>query len=152
MKIKTKQASYDNVMRLPRPEHKEPVKPNLLFRSLVRILAAGDLKDIDFSYTASRLEEIGDEPCLILMNHSAFIDLEIVSKILYPRPYCIVCTSDGFVGKEWLMRQLGCIPTQKFVSGVGLLGDMRAALKKGASVLMYPEASYSFDGCATPLP
>lgn len=51
------------------------------------------------------------------------------------------------------MRQIGCIPTQKFVSDVSLIGDINYALhKKNTSVLMYPEASYSFDGCATPLP
>ena len=79
--------------------------------------------------------------------------MEIASKIFYPRPYSIVCTSDGFVGKEWLMRRLGCIPTNKFVPDLGLIRDIDYALKKlRQSVLMYPEASYTFDGCATPLP
>jgi hypothetical protein len=97
--------------------------------------------------------EAGDGPWLILMNHSSFIDLEIASRILFPRPYCIVCTTDGFVGKEWLMRRLGCIPTQKFVSDLTLIRDMETALhEKKTSVLMYPEAGYSFDGCAISLP
>jgi DNA-directed RNA polymerase subunit RPC12/RpoP len=87
------------------------------------------------------------------MNHSSFIDLKIVSKIFYPKPYSIVCTSDGLVGKRWLMRRIGCIPTQKFVTDMSLIRDMKYALeKKKLSVLMYPEASYTFDGCATPLP
>ncbi len=99
------------------------------------------------------MKEAGNGPYLILMNHSSFIDLEIASKIFYPHPYCIVCTSDGFVGKEWLMRQIGCIPTQKFVTDVGLIRDMLYTVNKlKTSILMYPEASYSFDGCATPLP
>ena len=89
----------------------------------------------------------------LTVNNPFQADLEIVSKIMFPKPYCIVCTSDGFVGKEWLMRQIGCIPTQKFVSDVTLIGDINYALhKENVSVLMYPEASYSFDGCATPLP
>ena len=51
------------------------------------------------------------------------------------------------------MRLLGCIPTQKFVSDMTLIRDMEYLLKeKKTSVLMYPEASYSFDGTATPLP
>ena len=99
------------------------------------------------------MEELGEGPYLIVMNHSSFIDLEIVSRIFYPKPYCIVCTSDGFVGKEGLMRRIGCIPTNKFVTDLQLLSDMRCALhEKGCSVLLYPEASYSFDGTATPLP
>ncbi|MBQ0070420.1 MAG: hypothetical protein KBS81_00950, partial [Spirochaetales bacterium] len=81
------------------------------------------------------------------------IDLEIASSILYPRPFNIVCTSDGFVGKDWLMRHIGCIPTAKFVSDTVLIKDMMYALRTlKSSVLLYPEASYSFDGTATPLP
>lgn len=53
------------------------------------------------------MEKLGKkEPCLVLMNHSSFIDLKIASTVLYPRPLNIVCTSDGFVGKERFMRSL----------------------------------------------
>ncbi len=152
MKIKTKTLPYEEVLRLPRPAHREPVRPNAFFRALVRAAGAGDLKNARFTYTAERMDAVGDEPYLILMNHSSFIDLEIAAEVFRDRPYCIVCTSDGFVGKEWLMRQIGCIPTNKFVTDVSLVADMRCALGKGCSVLLYPEASYSFDGCATPLP
>jgi len=91
------------------------------------------------------------------MNHSCFLDLQIASRIFYPRHYCIVCTSDGFVGMGgfmgWLMRTIGCIPTQKFVTDLRLVQDMSYCFKElKTSILMYPEASYSFDGTATPLP
>ena len=153
MKIKTKPLPYEQVLALPRPAHREPRRPSLLFRSLMRALGAPDLKDAGFSYTTEGMDKPGEEPCLILMNHSSFIDLEIVSAIFYPRPCCIVCTSDGFVGKEGLMRRLGCIPTNKFVSDLQLMADMQHALREErCSVLLFPEASYSFDGTATPLP
>ncbi|NLG03965.1 MAG: hypothetical protein GX567_09090, partial [Clostridia bacterium] len=87
------------------------------------------------------------------MNHSSFIDLKIAATVFYPRPLSIVCTSDGFVGKKNLMRHMGCIPTQKFVTDLTLVRDMRYAVNKlNSSVLLFPEASYSFDGTATPLP
>ena len=153
MKIKTKPLPYEQVLALPRPAHREPRRPSLLFRSLMRALGAPDLKDAGFSYTTEGMDKPGEEPCLILMNHSSFIDLEIVSAIFYPKPCCIVCTSDGFVGKEGLMRRLGCIPTNKFVSDLQLMADMQHALREErCSVLLFPEASYSFDGTATPLP
>ncbi len=153
MKIKQKRASYEYAISRKKPLHKRPQKPHILFRSIIRIAAIPDLIATHFRFTKSRLEQAGKGPYLILMNHSSFIDLEIVSKIFYPQPYCIVCTSDGFVGKEWLMRQIGCIPTQKFVTDVGLIRDMLYTVNKlKTSILMYPEASYSFDGCATPLP
>lgn len=153
MKIKTKQLSYDEVMALPRPEHKPPIRPNILLTSAVRLAAIPDMITTNFKYTEERMDEIKDKPCLILMNHSSFIDLKIVSKIFYPKPYGIVCTSDGFIGKRQIMRMIGCIPTQKFVSDYTLIEDIKYMLhEKNTSVLMYPEASYSFDGTPTALP
>ncbi len=153
MKIITKRTTLAKALAVKKPKHKRPKKPNILFSSLIRLLSIGELAATRFTYTKSRMNEAGEGPYLILMNHSAFIDLKIASKIFYPMPYCIVCTSDGFVGKEWLMRNIGCIPTQKFVTDVSLIMDMVHVIKKqNTSILMYPEASYSFDGCATPLP
>ncbi len=153
MKIKTKRLPYETVMALPRPRRRNPLRPLFLLGLVIRVLAIFDLFPTKFTYKTHGMERIGRrEPCLILMNHSSFIDLKIASRIFFPRPYGIVCTSDGFVGKNWLMRLIGCIPTQKFVSDITLVRDMEYLLKKGISVLMYPEASYSFDGTATPLP
>ena len=154
MKIKVKSLPYEQVMALPRPKHKKPLRPLGLLQLVVRVLAIFDLVPTRFTYTCEGMDKIGKkEPCLILMNHSSFIDLKIASKIFFPRRYGIVCTTDGFVGKPWLMRLLGCIPTHKFVTDLNLIRDMKYLLKeKKTSVLMYPEASYSFDGTATPLP
>ena len=153
MKTAFLKKSYDEVVAMPRAPHKKPKRPNLFFRTLIRILSAKDLIPIDFSYVKKDMKKAGKGPYLILMNHSCFLDLEIASAIFYPMPYGIVTTSDGFVGKDWLMRQIGCIPTQKFVSDLTLVRDMDYLLKKKkTSVLMYPEAGYSLDGRATPLP
>ncbi len=154
MKIKTAVKSYAEVLSMA-PEKRKPVKkPSILFRLLVRVLAIFELRKVKFSFTKHGMERLGKkEPCLYLMNHSSFIDLKIASAVIFPRPYNIVCTYDGFVGKRWLMRQLGCIPTGKFISDFSLVKDMGYALKKHkSSVLMYPEAGYSFDGTATVLP
>lgn len=156
MKIATKQLSYEQVLSRKRPKHRNPLRPNMLLATVIRVLAMLDLRPTGFTYETHGMEKIGKkEPCLILMNHSSFIDLEIASRIFYPRRYGIVCTSDGFVGPcmALLMRLIGCIPTRKFVTDVSLIKDMEYLLKKKkCSVLMYPEASYSFDGRATPLP
>ncbi len=154
MKIRVKNRPYEQVIAQKRPKHRNPLRPNLLLQLAIRALAIFDLRPVRFKYEKHGMEKIGKkEPCLILMNHSSFIDLKIASRIFFPKSYGIVCTSDGFVGKPWLMRLLGCIPTQKFVSDVTLIRDMEYLLKKKkTSVLMYPEASYSFDGTATALP
>ena len=154
MKIKTKQLSYEEVQKLPDRVHKKPVKPNRLVKKLVLALSAGELKKVGFTYESVGMERLKkDEPCLILMNHSSFIDLKIAETIFRDRDLQIICTSDGFVGKEGLMRQVGCIPTQKFVTDLTLVKDMKYCVDQlKTSVLLFPEASYSFDGTTTPLP
>lgn len=68
-------------------------------------------------------------------------------------PFNIVASIDAFFGKNWLMRQLGCIPSNKFVADASMVRDVLYAVKKQkTSVLMYPEAGYSFDGTSTTLP
>lgn len=154
MKIKVKKMDYDEVLKQPSSKKLPPRRPSILFRTLLKLLSSSDLKATNFTYTQTGMERWGkNEPALILMNHSSFIDLKIASTVIYPRPFNIVCTSDGFVSKEWLMRRIGCIPTNKFVTDAQLVRDILYALKtNNCSVLMYPEASYSFDGTATPLP
>ena len=157
MKTTIKKMDYDAVMALPRPQHKNPKKPGLFWRCLIRVLCFFGLMGSGFKYEAD-LEGIGkDEPCLILMNHTCFLDMEIAYRILFPRAFNIVASNDGFIGfgglMGWLMRTIGCIPTQKFVSDFGLIQDMEYCFKNlKTSVLMYPEAGYSFDGTATTLP
>ena len=152
MKIRTVRKSYDEVASIKMPDHVRPMKPSFLLRSVMKIASKPDLSAVDFSYETKDMERAGVGPWLILMNHSSFLDLEIAANII-PMPYNIVCTSDGFVGKEKLMRHLGCIPTQKFVTDISLISDLKyATCKNHTSVLMYPEASYSFDGTATRLP
>ncbi len=153
MKIRTKKINYVKAISRKKPKHRNPKRPNFFLRKAIRLISIFDLWPTHFKYESIRMKEMGKGPWLVFMNHSSFIDLEIAHKILRSKPFNIVCTSDGFVGKEGLMRHLGCIPTQKFVTDPSLISDMRYALNKlKTSVLLYPEASYSFDGCATPLP
>lgn len=154
MKIKVVKKSYDEVMAIPQAAHVKPMKQMAVIRYLLKYLSAWELWRANFKCTKINMEEIEkDETCLYLMNHSSFIDLKIASTLLCEKPFNIVCTSDGFVGKNWLMRLLGCISTKKFITDISLVSDMAYAVRKlNSSILMYPEASYSFDGTATPLP
>ena len=158
MKTTVKTMDLDKVMALPRYAHKDPRKPGLFWRTLIRLLTIVGMAGTKFTYESERMEELPkDQPCLILMNHSCFLDMQIAYRILYPRAFNIICTSDAFVGfwglMGWLMRTIGCVPTQKFVTDLGLIRDMNYCFKTlKTSVLMYPEASYSFDGAATALP
>ena len=154
MKITQKNKSYEKVMEIPAPKRKKPRKPLFILKWIIKAFSAFDLFRLRAKFTETGMEKLGKrEPALILMNHSCFLDLEMAEHYFYPQSLSVVCTSDGFVGKEFLMRSIGCIPTQKFVPDMNLIRDMSYALKTlKTSILMYPEASYSFDGTATPLP
>lgn len=154
MKIKIIDKTYAEVMALPTPKHTKPKKINMFFRTLIKSLSAVNLRGNNITYREHGMEKLEkDQPCLYLMNHSSFIDMQIAANYIYPRPFSTVCTTDAFIGKEWLMKQIGCIPTQKFVADITLLRDMSYAVKElKSSILMYPEACYSFDGTASTLP
>ena len=154
MKINTKKMSYEDVLKLPRLQHKKPMKPQGWLATIVRVAVAPTLWKTKFSYTTERMELVKDQPCLILMNHSSFTDMMLAYGIFYPRKMGIVTSVDamtGILGK--LMRLLGCTPTHKFVTDMSLIRDIEYMLKENkSSVLMYPEAGYSFDGRATTMP
>ncbi len=153
MKIKTKKMSYEQVMALKRTPHRDPKRPMWLLSAAIRLLCIPAMLKTRFTFTKERMELVGDQPCLILMNHSCFLDLKLAYRIFWPRPFGFVATTDGFVGLGWLMRLIGCIPTPKFVSDMTLIRDISYALKeKKTSVLMFPEASYSLDGRSAILP
>ena len=100
MKIKTKRKSYRDVLALPKVQHKKPMRQLVLLRWLLKPICFVLLKLAGFThYEKKGLEKLGkDEPCLILMNHSSFIDLEIAAFLLGDRAYHIVTTLDAFVG------------------------------------------------------
>ena len=154
MKINTKEMTYEDVVKLPRLKHKDPLKPQMWLASIARIICEPTLKKMKFSYTTERMELVKDQPCLILMNHSSFTDMKLAYGIFYPQKLGIVTSVDamtGILGK--LMRLIGCTPTHKYVADVSLIKDIEYMLKVNkTSVLMYPEAGYSFDGCTTTLP
>lgn len=154
MKIKTAKMTYAEALALPRIVHQKPLRQSFLFRLLLLIVSLWDLWRTRFTYRLIHMERLSkNEPCLILMNHSSFIDLKVAARLLCTRPFHIICTLNGFVGKPRLMRMIGCIPTRKFMTDVTLVRDMVYATKTlKSSILMFPEASYSFDGTQTPLP
>lgn len=154
MKIKVKQSSYKSVIENHNAKkHKsiKPKKPNIFFRTLIKLVSIPDLLATKFSFENIGMEKLGkNEPAFILMNHSSFIDLEIAATVLYPKPFNIVATTDAFFGKEWLMRQIGCIPTKKFYPDTTLVRNMLHTVKNlNSSIVMFPEAGYTLDGTAT---
>ncbi len=154
MKIKTKEMSYDEVLALKPYARRKPLKQLPLLRWIIKWYSTVDLLRVGFQAKYVGMDKLGkDEPCLILMNHSCFTDMEIAGKLFGDRRYGFVCTRDTMMGKDLLMRLLGCIVTTKYITDLSLVKDMVYAVNTlKSSIIMYPEACYSFDGTATVLP
>ena len=100
MKIKIIKTSYEQVAALKKAVRRKPKKPNILFRTLIRLLSVPDLRSTHFQFEEIGMEKVKKEPCLILMNHSSFTDIKIAYGIFYPMPFAIVGTADAFIGKK----------------------------------------------------
>ena len=154
MKIKITEKTYDEVRAISPSPHIKPKSPNLFFRMLMKLAALPSLWGMRFSMDSEGLEKLSTgEPCLFLMNRSGALDFQIVTSLLFPHHFHIVTTSDSFVGRPWLMRQLGCISTKKFTPDLMMVRDIEYALNTlGESVVLFPEAGCSVDGTATAIP
>ena len=154
MKIKVVKKSYEDVLAIKPRKPQKPKRVNILWRTLLYLVSKPTLVKFNYKLKKVDMDKLGKrEPALFLMNHSSFTDMKMAAASLYPRKFNIVCTYDAFMGKNWLMKQIGCTPTHKYVNDVALIRNIIHATNKNRhSVLMYPEAGYSFDGTSTALP
>ena len=56
MKIHTRKLPSEEVLKLPRLQHKKPLKPSRFLATVVRIACAPTLWSTQFSYTTERME------------------------------------------------------------------------------------------------
>ena len=86
MKIKTKLADFEKISDLKINNSIKPLKPMWLLGALIYVLAIPELLAVKFHLKKERMDEL-HEPCLILMNHSCFLDMKIAFKIFFPKLY-----------------------------------------------------------------
>ena len=154
MKIKALDKSYDEVAAIKPPKHYKPKKTNIFWQTLTKVISKIMLSSTEFTHEEVGMERLGkNEPALILMNHSGFTDFEIAYSMLYPRKFNTVAAYETFMGLEWLMKQIGCFSTRKYVTDLMLIRDIQHCITENkSSVLMFPEAVYSLDGTCVTLP
>jgi len=91
-------------------------------------------------------------PYFLLCNHNAFMDFKIMTKAIFPNRASYVVAIDGFIGRGWLLRAVGCICNRKFVKSVNLVKNMIHAKNNGDIVALFPEARYSLCGTTAVMP
>ena len=97
MKINYKDIGFEKALNRE-PQKLKPAKiPNILFKTLLKIVSLLDLLAVKFKANKIGMEKLKrKEPCLILMNHNSFLDLEIASSVLYPRSINIITLLNSF--------------------------------------------------------
>ncbi len=92
-------------------------------------------------------------PYLLLCTHAAFLDFKVATKAIFPHGATYVVAIDGFIGREGIMRNVGCIATRKFVNDVQLVKNLVYSVRRlKQTVAIYPEARYSISGTTALLP
>ena len=91
-------------------------------------------------------------PYVLLGNHNAFLDMSVSTAATFPYIGNYVVAIDGFIGREWLLRSIGCICKRKFTSDRTLIRHLKTVIKNGGIAAIYPEARYSLCGTTAPLP
>ena len=91
-------------------------------------------------------------PYLLLCNHNSFSDFTYLTKAVFPNKCNYVVAIDGFIGREKLLRNLGCICKRKFTSDPYLIKQLIQVIKNGDIAVIYPEARYSLCGTTAVLP
>ena len=83
MKIKVKTGSYRQIIdeyKARKHPHIKPKKPNIFFRTLMRLVSVPDLIATKFKFQSIGMDKLEKgENAFYLMNHSSFIDLEIAA-------------------------------------------------------------------------
>jgi 1-acyl-sn-glycerol-3-phosphate acyltransferase len=92
-------------------------------------------------------------PYVLLCNHNSFFDFKVATRAMFPRRANYVVAIDGFINREWLLRNIGCIGKRKFISDPNIVKQLRYSLETNKSIaVIYPEARYSLIGTTAIIP
>ena len=91
-------------------------------------------------------------PFILLCNHNAFLDFKIANYLLKDNRSNYIVAIDGFLKRENLLRNVGCICKRKFTNDITLVRQIKKVLDMGNVMVIYPEARYSLCGTTAVLP
>lgn len=128
-----------------------PVRTKWYLRPLTYILSAPDVAKHKCKITKVNSEGL-KPPFVLLCNHNAFMDFKVATKAIYPWRANYVVAIDGFIGREKLLRNVGCICKRKFTNDTTLVKQLIQTVKNGDVAVIYPEARYSLCGTTAVLP
>ncbi|MCL2663298.1 MAG: 1-acyl-sn-glycerol-3-phosphate acyltransferase [Oscillospiraceae bacterium] len=86
--------------------------------------------------------------CIVVSNHSSFMDFLVVMLSLYPMKVNAVTAQKFFLYKPLnrLLPMMGCIPKNLFDPDVRSIIGIKTVLNRGDDILLFPEGRCSCDG------
>ena len=131
---------------------KKPIRQKTYLKPLTWALSFPDVFKHRLKINRKGMESVKG-PYLLLCTHMAFLDFKVTTAVLFPHRANYVIAIDGFLNREWLLRNAGGICKRKFTNDIHLIRQIRHVLIEHKSVLaLYPEARYSLVGTNAVLP
>lgn len=130
---------------------KPPITQRWFLKHIIWALALPDVRKHKTVITYTRCEGL-KPPYILLGNHNSFYDFKVATKAIFPHGANYVIAIDGFIGREWLLRNVGGICKRKFTSSVQLIRNIKQVIENGQVLVLYPEARYSLCGTTAVLP
>jgi transcription elongation factor Elf1 len=131
--------------------NKPPVRTRWYLWPITLLLSFPDVIKHKAKITKIGMEGI-KPPYVLLCNHNAFLDFKVATKAIFPKRANYVVAIDGFIGRKWLLQQVGCICKRKFTSDIRLVRQLRKTIEHRDIAIIYPEARYSLCGTTAVLP
>lgn len=85
-------------------------------------------------------------PYIVVANHSSFVDVGCLIKLMYPSCANFVISETQLVQWPKLIRHMGVLPKKQFAMDMSLISGIRYCLSKNRPVVVYPEAKLSVVG------
>ena len=128
-----------------------PIRTRWFLRPLTYLISMPEVKKHRTQIRRTGMEGI-KPPYLLLCNHNAFVDFKVATAAIFPHRANYVVAIDGFIGREWLLRNVGGICKRKFTNDITLVRQLRRVAENGDVAVVYPEARYSLCGTTAVLP
>ena len=91
-------------------------------------------------------------PYLLLANHNAFMDINVMTIATFPHPKNYVIAIDGYLNREKLIRMIGGICKRKFTTDLQLIKQLEYSVAHKRVPVIFPEARYSLCGTTAIIP
>ena len=109
------------------------------------------LSEPDVLLHRAKITKVGTEglrpPYVLLCNHNAFLDFKVATKAIWPHRANYVVAIDGFIGREELLRRVGCICKRKFTSDLTLVRQLKRVVQNGDVCMIYPGMFLEVHNC-----